>query len=98
MLARASRTRHRKTAMGLGDPAFSRTGTTSPLGKLTEPVGPYKLAPETKEILEREARRAGLTLNEFLRDLAMIRAHGAEVIAKLYDERIAVVRGKGGES
>ncbi len=73
---------------------LSRTGTTSPLGKLTEPVGPYKLPLETKEILEQEARRVGLTLNEFLRELAMIRAHGTAMMRSLYDERIAVVGGK----
>ena len=74
--------------------SFSRTGVTSPLGKLTEPIGPFKVPVETKEILEREARCAGLTLNEFLRDLAMIRAHGSEEIRRLYADRIAVVRGK----
>ena len=74
-------------------PALSRSGQTSPLGKLTEPVGPFKIPIETKEILEREARRAGLTLNEFLRELAMIRAHGIEAMRRLYEERTAVVRG-----
>lgn len=83
--------------MGTNPTQFSRTGITSPLGKLTEPVGPYKIPQETKEILEIESRRAGLTLNEFLRDLAMIRAHGVDAITKLHEERINVVLGKEGK-
>ena len=67
------------------------------MGKLTEPVGPFKIPLETKEILEREARRAGLNLNEFIRELVMIRAHGQEEMQKLYESRIAVVRGTGEE-
>jgi len=73
---------------------LSRSGTTSPIGKLTRPLGPYKVPEETAEILEQEARKAGLNLNEFLRDLAMIRAHGEDFMVNLHRHRIAVVLGK----
>ena len=73
--------------------AFSRSGITHPLGKLTEPVGPFKIPQETKELLERDARTAGLTLNEFIRELVMIRAHGRWEMKTLYDSRISVVTG-----
>lgn len=82
----------------MADTATARTGRSNPLGKLTEPVGPVKIPIETKGILEHEARRAGLTLNEFVRDLMMIRAHGEETIRRLYEERIGVVCGKAEES
>jgi len=75
-------------------PSFMRTGTSNPIGKLTEPVGPVKIPVETKELLEQESRKAGLTLNEFIRDLLMLRAHGEEVITSLHHQRMAVVLGK----
>lgn len=77
---------------------LSRSGETSPLGKLTEPIGPVKISVDTKEALDREARRAGLTTNEFVRELIMVRVHGKEEMRRLYEERIAVVAGKGEES
>lgn len=77
--------------------AFQRTGVTSVIGKLTEPVGPVKIPCETKELLERAAKEAGLTLNEFMRDLLMLRAHGEEVMTSLHQHRMDVVLGKGGE-
>lgn len=77
--------------------SLSRNGTTSLIGKLTHPLGPYKVPEETADILEQEARKAGLNLNEFLRDLAMIRAHGEDFMVNLHRQRIAVVLGKAEE-
>lgn len=74
--------------------AFSRNGSTCPFGKLTAPVGPYKLPEETKAILEREAVALGMTLNEFLRDLAIVRAHGKDHVESVHIQRITVVAGK----
>ena len=77
---------------------FSRSGATSPLGKLTEQVPAIKIDGETKELLEQQARAAGLPLQEFVRELLRIRAHGLGTIQKIYAERLSVVSGKVGES
>lgn len=78
-------------------PAFSRTGSTSPLGKFTAEIPKLKVPEETREILDTEARRAGLSLSEFIRDLLIIRAHGKEMVRSLYAQRVDVVAGKGEE-
>jgi hypothetical protein len=75
----------------------SRSGVTSPLGKLTAEIPKLKVPEETREILEGEARKAGLTLSEFVRDLLIIRAHGEDAVKSLYARRVAVVAGTGGE-
>lgn len=77
----------------MSSPSFSRSGSTSPLGKLTEQIPAIRVSGETKEALEVEARRAGLTLQEFVRDLLVIRAHGLDTVRKLYADRLAVVSG-----
>lgn len=73
---------------------FSRTGVTSPFGKLTVPVGPYKLPEETVALIDEQASRLGITRNEFLRDLAILRAHGKEVVESVHIRRVSVVAGK----
>lgn len=80
--------------MGSNDPAFSRNGTTSPLGKLTEQIPAFKIDGETKELLEQQAKSAGLCLHEFVRELLMIRARGLDTMQRLYAERLSVVSGK----
>ena len=77
---------------------FSRSGTSSPLGKLTEQIPAVKIDGETKELLERQARLAGLPLQEFVRELLTIRAHGLDTVQKLYAARLSVVSGKVEES
>ena len=78
--------------------AFMRTGSTSTLGKLTDPVGPFKVASETKDLLQQAAAKAGISENEWVRDLVTARLHGREHMISLYAERIAVVVGKDEES
>lgn len=72
---------------------FSRNGITSPFGKLTAPVGPYKIPEETFDILTAEAAKAGLPLNEFLRELAIVRAHGKQAVESVHITRVSVVAG-----
>lgn len=79
-------------------PKFSRSGFTSPIGKFTAEFPKWKGPEETKEILEREARRAGMGLAEFIRELCMIRAHGKDVVRSLYAQRLDVVDGTGKEN
>jgi hypothetical protein len=75
-------------------PQFSRSGKTSPLGKRTAPIPATKVSEETKEILERQAREAGLPLMEFIREFLEIRAHGLDTMQRLHAERLQVVSGK----
>lgn len=78
-------------------PLLSRSGRSNPLGKMTAEIPKFRVPEETHEALEREARLAGLSLTEFIRELLMIRAHGEEEVASLYARRLAVVAGKGRE-
>lgn len=78
-------------------PTFSRTGFSSPLGKLTGEVPKVKVPEETLDILQTEARKAGLSLSEFVRDVLMVRAHGKEVVLSLYKRRLDVVASSGKE-
>lgn len=79
------------------DPRLSRVGFSNPLGKLTAELPKTKVPEETKEILERKARAAGMGLSEYLRELAMINAHGQEYVESLYLERVRVVANSGEE-
>ena len=79
------------------DSALARNGTPNPLGKLTAEIPKFKVPEEVKEVLEREAREAGLDLTAFMRELATVRALGRERVKSLYAERIDVVAGKGEE-
>lgn len=82
----------------MSDALFSRTGVTSPFGKLTVPVGPYKLPEDTVAIIDSEAAKLGITRNEFLRDLAMVRAHGKDTVQSVHINRVTVVAGMVEES
>jgi hypothetical protein len=77
--------------------AFSRSGRSSVLGTFTAEIPKIKLPEETKEILDKEARKAGLNTSEFVRYLLMLRAHGEELMLSLEANRLAVVAGKGEE-
>ncbi len=83
---------------GIAGTAFMRTGNTSTIGKLTDPVGPFKVSADTKALLQQAAAKAGLTENEWVRDLVTVRLHGREHMINLYADRIDVVVGKGEES
>jgi hypothetical protein len=76
---------------------LSRSGTTSPLGKFTAKIPEIRLPDDTKDELERQARCAGLGLNEYVRELLMIRAHGIDMVRSLYDRRLKLVAGMSDE-
>lgn len=78
-------------------PLLSRSGRTNPLGKMTAEIPKVKVPEETREILEFEAREAGMNLSEFVRMILMVRAHGVDAILSMEKERMAVVVGSGGE-
>lgn len=79
------------------DPAFSRSGVTHPTGKLTEQIPAVRISGETKERLEGQARQVNLTLQEYVRELLTIRAHGEEEIRSMYLNRVAGVSGSSKE-
>jgi hypothetical protein len=76
---------------------MSRSGQTSPLGKLTAELK-TRVAEDTRDELERQAREAGMVLGEYIREVLMIRAHGIEMVRSLYDARLSLVAGIGPES
>jgi len=76
---------------------FGRTGISSPLGGMTAEIPKIKLPEETKEILDREARKAGMNTTEFCRYLLMVRAHGVAMMLTLEEKRLKVVAGIGEE-
>lgn len=71
---------------------------SSAFGKLTEQIPAVRVSGETKEALEREARRAGMTLQEFVRELLDIRAFGLDTVTRMHQERLKVVSGVFDES
>ena len=78
-------------------PAFHRTGTSNPFGKLTAEVPKVKIPEATHDELERMAREAGMGVSEFVRELIIMRVHGVEMYSKLHANRMNVVAGMGAE-
>lgn len=76
---------------------FARSGLTSPLGGMTAEIPKIRIPEETKEILDREARKAGLNTSEFCRMLLMVRAHGVDVMVSMEQERLRIIAGNGKE-
>lgn len=77
--------------------SLSRSGSTSPFGKLTATIATFRVSEETHDELERQARDAGLGLSEYVREVLMIRAHGVEMVRSLYERRLALVSGMSDE-
>ena len=77
--------------------SLSRTGSTSPFGKLSAKISEFRVAEETHDVLERQARDAGLGLSEYIREVLMIRAHGVDMVRSLYEQRLRLVAGMSDE-
>lgn len=75
---------------------LSRSGSSSTLGKLSAEIK-TRVSEETHEALEHEARAAGMSLSEFVRELLLIRAHGIDMVRSLYADRLKLVAGIGQE-
>lgn len=73
-------------------PLLSRSGHTSPFGKLT-PMPTVRLGDATVEKLRCMASAEGLPWGEFVRTLLEIRAHGAGHVASVAAERVRRVSG-----
>lgn len=72
--------------------SLSRNGSTSPLGKLSAEIK-VRVPEDTREELEKQAREAGMGLSEFIREMLLIRAHGLDMVRRLYEDRLAMVAG-----
>lgn len=72
---------------------MSRGVPSAIIGKYTDQIPAIRIAPETKDELERQAHDAGVNLNEFVRLLLMIRAHGLDTVLKVQEQRLRVVSG-----
>lgn len=73
--------------------SLSRSGATSPFGKLTAKISEFRVSEDTHDELERQAREAGLGLSEYVREVLMIRAHGVDMVRSLYERRLRLVAG-----
>lgn len=72
---------------------LSRHLVSSPTGKLTASVPTFKIDEETFESANILARKAGMSLSEWVRTLVMVRVHGVNVVIKMHEARLRVVAG-----
>lgn len=75
---------------------LSRSGSTSPLGKLSYETK-VRVAEVVGEELERQARDLGLGTGEYIREVLTIKALGYDYVRKLYQDRLEMVAGTGAE-
>ena len=68
--------------------AFSRTGSTSPFGKLDDELPKQKISSVTKAALQQLAAESGLPLAEFLRIKFDVMAFGADEVKRLHGAHI----------
>jgi len=76
---------------------MARSGATSPLGKLTSEIPKIKIADATFDALQIEARKAGLSVSEFVRELVVVRVHGLSHALSFHEARLKAVAGIGVE-
>lgn len=72
--------------------SLSRVSST-PLGKLTASVPTFKIDEDTFDMANQEARKAGMTLSEWVRTLVMVRVHGVDSVSRMYEDRLRVIAG-----
>ena len=77
----------------MGSPNFSRSGTTSPLGKLDSELPKQRISGLTLAALIRQAAENDMTLAEYVRMVLDIRAHGVDALSRMHGERIKRVAG-----
>ena len=77
--------------------SLSRSGSTSPLGKLSYETK-VRVAELVGEELERQARSLGMGIGEYIREVLTIKALGYDHVRRLYQDRLEMVAGNGPES
>lgn len=73
--------------------SLSRPLVSTPSGKLTAVVPTFKIDEDTFDEANILARKAGMSLSEWVRTLVMVRVHGVEAVAKMHENRLRVVMG-----
>lgn len=73
---------------------FSRSGRTSPLGKLIAELPKVRMAEETREELERRARSAAMNLSEYIREVLLVHVHGKQAVLKMHQDRLDAIAGE----
>lgn len=76
-------------------PLASRSGSTSPLGKLDAELPKQKVSGLTLAELQRRASEAGMPLAEFIRLQLDVIAFGMDTVKRMHLERIEQVVGMG---
>lgn len=76
-------------------PRFGRTGFSNAFGKLNFELPKIKLPDETGEIISAEAAKAGMPINEFVRTVLMVRAHGVDAVLSVERDRLMSAAGLG---
>lgn len=71
--------------------AFSRTGVTSPFGKLDAWLERTRIEGVVKEEFEKKAAAVGKPAGEFLRDIVRVVAMGSDQVKRVHGEHIDVV-------
>lgn len=72
-------------------PAFSRSGTTSPFGKLDDRIEAFKIESEVKTKFAARAAAARKPPTEFLRDVMRVVAFGPDEVKRMHEEGVDVV-------
>lgn len=76
---------------------LSRSGESSPLGKLTFEVPKTKLDEQTGEVVTKRRQALGLSLSEYVRLVLQVHAHGVDHLNSLQRARLEVVARMGKE-
>ncbi len=77
---------------------FSRTGTTSPFGKLDDRIEAFKIESEVKARFAARAAQAKKPPTEFLRDVMRVVAFGPDEVKRMHGDGVdVVVRSIGGK-
>ena len=76
---------------------FSRTGFTSPLGKLDSELPKIKVPEALQLSVMQSAHESGLSVSEYIREVMMIQEFGADVVASMYQRRTQRIARKGVE-
>ena len=77
--------------------ALHRSGFSNPFGKLNFELPKVKLPDETGEILTQLAAQNGQSMNEFVRMVLMVRAHGVDAMLSVERQRLMSAAGTGEE-
>lgn len=71
--------------------AFSRSGSTSPFGKLDDRIEAFRIESAVKAAFAKRAAEAGKPEAEFLRDVIRVVAWGPEAVKRLREQEVDLV-------